>query len=770
MKKTLAWAIALSISPLSFASNQSKLDLGSRAALRLDAIASSISDNSPVASKLKSKASNASATIRQAFVAIADGHTADELLAEGMTIKAIRGNIALVEVNSDEIERLSTITAVKQMQLPRQVKPKMNRARALTGIDKAHAGEGLSQPYTGKGVLTGIVDNGFDPLHLNFLDENGRTRVQAMSYFGLDNTGQVAGLYWSADDMDDFIYDTESTFHGTHTMGIMAGGYKGKIKSPDAATSSFVSIDNPYYGAAPEADIVASTGELNDYFIALGCEQLLNYAAYAKKPIAINLSLGGQTGPHDGTSIMCRYLDAVIEDEQVNALVCVSSGNEGDLPIVIKHEFAEDDEEVKTIIYPYYYADDATARNFRYGNIYIYSDTEQEFEFQAMVVNKATGRPALRLSCSGDTQGVPVYYASSADYAQSSEEINASFGRRFDGYIGVGSTFDEESGRYYGIFDYATFDSATGNANGQYVLGLLVKGKKGQKIDVYCDGNYTYLDACELEDKGFIAGSTDGTISDMATGKHPIIVGSYNVRDSWLAMDGNAYGYEGEFDNTTVSDFTSYGTLADGTQLPHVCAPGATIISSSNEYFLNAVAQQGADPQAYRQAVVETADRHYSWQQSVGTSMACPVVTGTLALWLEADPTLTNDEAKEILMATALRDNDVTGANAKQAKQFGAGKLDAYAGLKEVVRRQAGVDNVKVDSDCLMVKSLGNGQFDVFFAGAQSLNAEIYSIDGRLMLSETHHGDSAAIDASRLSDGVYVIAVNGATAKVVVRH
>src|SRR5204863_7815865 len=41
------------------------------------------------------------------------------------------------------------------------------------------------------------------------------------------------------------------------------------------------------------------------------------------------------------------------------------------------------------------------------------------------------------------------------------------------------------------------------------------------------------------------------------------------------------------------------------------------------------------------------------YTQISGTSMATPYVAGVLALMLEADPTLTPDEAKQIIAATA---------------------------------------------------------------------------------------------------------------------
>ncbi len=69
------------------------------------------------------------------------------------------------------------------------------------------------------------------------------------------------------------------------------------------------------------------------------------------------------------------------------------------------------------------------------------------------------------------------------------------------------------------------------------------------------------------------------------------------------------------------------------------------------------------------------------YTQISGTSMATPFVAGTIALMLDADPTLTPDEIKEILTSTA------TKMPGRDDWEVGAGYINAYAAVDKVFSR-----------------------------------------------------------------------------------
>jgi subtilisin family serine protease len=127
------------------------------------------------------------------------------------------------------------------------------------------------------------------------------------------------------------------------------------------------------------------------------------------------------------------------------------------------------------------------------------------------------------------------------------------------------------------------------------------------------------------------------TISIPGTANEIITAASYVTRGSGVG---------------SISTFSSLGPTRDGRQAPTVAAPGQAIIA----------------PQP-----ASTGDTYGSMS---GTSMAAPMVTGTVALMLQRNPNLTAAEIRDCLMRTA-RSDASTGVTPNNA--WGAGKLDTKA-------------------------------------------------------------------------------------------
>ena len=736
------------------ASSQAALDLRSRAALRQHQVENFPTHDAYTKALIDA---NIPTTHITGLIKLADGATAKELEAQGVNVVRTRGNIALVSMPVADVERVAADKSVKSLQLSRKVFPKMDKVRTAMGVDKIHAGNDLPQAYTGKGVVTGLVDQGVDPNHVNFRNADGSSRIQQLTHIYATSTnsdGFGVDMY-TPDNISKFKTDNYDTFHGAHTLGIMAGSYRDTLTVAKGTTQLSAKVEtdyNPFYGVAYESDIAVSCGDLNDMLIALGVEGVLDYAYNTQQPAVINLSLGSNVGAHDGTETMSQYLDLAGQE----AIICVAAGNEGELPIALNQTLSSEDTELKTFVKPTYSqvpTSEATYYNLRYDQIYIYSNDSTEFTVKLIAYNKTRGTITFQHAITSNMNGSAVYYAS-PNYAQDGDQSNANFNKAFEGYVGMGSMIDENNGRYYVLIDYFLFDNQSTNANGNYILGFIVEGKDGQRIDCFCSGLYSSFDGYGIEN--WDNGSCNGSISDMACAHNILVVGSYNTRNTWVSLDGKPYNYPGQYTPGYISSFSSYGTLIDGRNLPHVCAPGATTISSTNSYYI----ENYQVPTSALQAQLVESNRNNYWHQQVGTSMATPAVAGAIALWLEADPTLTIDEVKEIATTTAVKDKYVETGD---SVQWGAGKFDAYAGLKEVIRRAEdnGVEGIVADSnERLMITSAGVKQFEVFVGGVESMNVTLYNISGQPVLTQHSNGDEIVIDASSLASGVYIINVN----------
>ena len=139
-----------------------------------------------------------------------------------------------------------------------------------------------------------------------------------------------------------------------------------------------------------------------------------------------------------------------------------------------------------------------------------------------------------------------------------------------------------------------------------------------------------------------------------------------------------------------------------------------------------------------------------------------------MATWLEANPNLTPAEIREVIASTAAAGN---GNDAAARQKWGAGKLDAYAGIKKVLDL-SGVADITLGNDDsgILIRETSDGVWEVFAAGAKNISATVYNVSGQLATSVNASGDTAVIDCQNLGRGIYIVSVNGThTKKITVR-
>jgi serine protease AprX len=113
-----------------------------------------------------------------------------------------------------------------------------------------------------------------------------------------------------------------------------------------------------------------------------------------------------------------------------------------------------------------------------------------------------------------------------------------------------------------------------------------------------------------------------------------------------------------------VANFSAYNTTEDGFAKPDLVAPGRNLVS-----LLASTSAVG-----YTNYIKQRVNEYYF--RMSGTSMAAPVVTGVVALLLQDEPSLTPDQVKYRLMATA--DKNWAAYNPAKA---GAGVVNAYTAV-----------------------------------------------------------------------------------------
>ena len=698
---------------------QSKLDAQSRMALRqLTAKASAAANNG-------SADAQASADPQlQVMVRMVPGHTPHEIFIDGVEVGVTRSEFGVVTLPLSKLKDLNNLPEVMSMAYSQKMVPCLTAANADTGADRVHAGTGLKQPYTGKGVVVGVLDNWLDPNHIMFRDtETGDNRVKLVfpsSGAILATPGQIAAYKPTADNM--------SGDHGTHVTGIAAGNYSG--------------TDFSCSGVAPGSDIIMGymAEEIAPFMSRV--ETFVRYAKKQNKPLVINMSYAPVGGSHDGTGAIAAYIDKVSQQE--NVTFCLASGNDGAGYHSISHTFSADMEQTRAIL--------ATTT----GAIDIWSNDSKDFGV-GFVAFDTTHQRFLT-----DAVQVEMYGDNEVDLSQVS-----GLNRYFSGTISSSAYIDRNNFHYN---NYLELNVAKKVSDSDIVLGMIIAGQKGMTVIANTTGSPTFVPA-SADLPGWGEGvSRAGTANDFGSGTEPIVVGSYNTRESGTYANGAAYNlarYGFSDKQGDVSSFTSYGSYSTGRSYPHILAPGAFIESAMSTYYMENTALAAHNP--YEHSV--TADgKTYYFTSYLGTSMASPYMAGAAAVWLEANPSLKPRDIRDIAIKTARRDAAVEKADQVQC---GAGKLDVYEGVKEALRR-AETDVRKVDSARdFLFRSTASGGYEFFVAGATSLSATLYNLQGEAVRTASAAGDTLNLDTNALPAGVYAVKVldgkNCHSAKIVVK-
>lgn len=686
-----------------------------------------------------------------AIVEYSDKTAIEQIIEMGCEVRHESDGFLIAIIPTAKLEDVATITGVDRVSPARKLSKKLDVARGLTKANAIHSGSGLPKAYDGTGVVVGLMDFGVEPNHISFRNSSGTgSRIKGVTYF-IGNPEFPAGnpeqgipayqknVYSTAGQITSFATDNGNDSHGTLALGALAGSYTG----------------NGYYGMAKNSDIYVSCGSTYDANILEGIEDIAKYAKRVNKPCVINLSLGSNLGPHDGTDAFDKSLAKIIKN--YNIPICVAAGNEGADKMSIIRNFATTYNTFSTFVMDNEYV--GKKGNFISGGVDIWGNSNQAFTVQLGIYNISTNTmiynmPAISASTYGAYQYVSSSkYASTGDYTPS--VMNTAYP---DGYFGVASEVDPASKRYHVHIDLSAINAAkykAGVAN-NYRISIKVNGNHGQSIYMFCDDLSIMLSSENVA--GYINGNGDCSISNESCAEGVISVGSFDSRNKyvdiagreWDAQDVTLYG---------ITRTSSYGTKFGGNKLPHVCAPGNIVVTTANNNNINSLISLGVIPDVNKLPAKASGDY---WNIASGTSISSPIAAGIIALWLQANPNLTSTEIMEIINTTSQTDTYTIAASSK----FGAGKIDALAGIKKAIQ-MGGVDDVIDDGKKVMVENGANGHLRVISTADENFDVVIYNLSGQEVASAKGRNGEASVDVAQ--SGIYLTRVHGVNSSTVTK-
>lgn len=592
-----------------------------------------------------------------AFVRI-DGNAAEVLRQYGCKELARVGDISIAAIPLSSLGALSCGRQVKRIETGRRCSIQMDTTRLVVNAEKVYTGEGLSQSYTGHGVVVGVQDIGFDLTHPNFYsadmsryrikalwDQLSRDTIGSTLYVGRDYVGRDALLELK------HPIDGETQTHGTHTAGIAAGsGAEGD------------GVISPYRGMACDADLVlvdnaadnASLIDPKDYYKftyatdALGFKYIFDYAERMHQPCVINFSEGSSQDFHGYDQLYYELLAKLIGSGRI---IVSSAGNDGARNSYIHKNIGKE-----------------RAGAFIMGNEKRFSCTaksKQTFTFRVSVYDNVASPQIVDIST------VKVCNAQDSLLTDSLLVGGKKYIWRVLAYP---NSYDTSETAY----DFQI--SSPSKLGDSPQVSLQVMGRDAD-IELYRMSGYMFPHSL---DPVLDAGDCRYTIFSPSSSPDVICVGSTSYRTQFVNYLGEKKVYDSGKKGIR-SAFSAMGPTLDGRIKPDVMAPGQNIISSYSTFFINNPKNVNASVKSDVRHF-EYNGRTYAWNANAGTSMSAPVVTGAIALWLQADPTLTPADCLEIFAKTCSHyDTSLSYPN----NLYGYGQIDVAAGLREVLRRKA---------------------------------------------------------------------------------
>lgn len=659
------------------------------------------------------------------------------------------GPIWTVQVPVENVAAFSVISGISYIQLDQpMVFPSMDDpARKATRVDSVHGGYALPMPYSGKGVVAGIIDFGFDYNHPNMYDTNG-TKYRIARVWEMGGSGTPPAKYSFGNEISDTslikaqLTDNAQQMHGSGVAGLFAGSGFGS------------SAGKSYRGGAYDAEMVMVgvrreaiggqwfSGGFTDFID--GVSYIFDYARSVSKPAVVNISWGSQSGPHDGSSLVNQAFDTL---SGAGKVIVMSGGNDGENNIYLNKTFAATDTVVKTFLR-------FSATPYKRTWIDIWGDTAKTFCANVILYGGGPGQQTGSVCIDDLSHDYKLISASGLDTC----------------FVKVVTSSAE-----YNLRPRITLDIYNKSTDS---VVIAVTGKSGtvNMWNEYYYYGYTYGYSCIFSSNyltGFTAGTSKTTVSDMGAAASTLLIGAYTSKVNFTDVNGVPRAFGGVLNR--LASFSSKGPMIDGRIKPDITAPGLAITTSLNSNDTAYSATGSMSFMVSDQYTDVPSGKKYYFGEFSGTSAAAPISSGIVAMMLQIDPTLTPAKVKELLFQTAIKDSYTGAIPAAGNNTWGHGKINAYGAVRQLIKETSVYTVSGTEPDCVLYPNPGNGHCTLDFNGTKTerLQVTVTGITGNIVFTTDWAVQAGSnrqqLDLSSVAKGIYLVKVSGTGGAVVIK-
>lgn len=638
------------------------------------------------------------------------------------------GNIYIADIPVSQLRSLANLRSVSSIEANGHATTLMDTTLTIVNARPAHEGKApLPQAFTGKGVVMGVMDVGFDLTHPTFFDSSLETYRIKRLWDQISPDTEGSGLYVGRDytTQEELLsighsYDGLILNHGTHTLATAAGsGY-----------------DSPYRGVAYESDmcIVANAttenaklipSTLHDIYTyavdALGFKYIFDYAKEVGKPCVISFSEGSV---QDFVGLDKLYYE-VLDSLTGPGRIIVSSAGNNSLWNTYFHK-QRGEESAGTFLYT--------------PSDHVSLVMKSRDDFDIKLVAYMSNRDTTMMISTNKILELP-----DSQYVDTTKINGRQYVFRISAYP---SCYNEED------MIYDCYFSMLGRFGETVPVSMEIIGREAD-VEVYKLDGYWLTNNL---DPRLTAGEPTHNINTPSSAPCVISVGATSYRTGFTNYRGEYVSYN-QGQNGQRGYYSSVGPTFDGRMKPEVMAPGTNIVAAANSFFReNNPTSTSMDSDI---SYFEVGGRAYGWHSKAGTSMSSPIVGGAIALWLQADPTLSPDDIRSVFSRTCKHyDPTLNYPN----NEYGYGEIDVYRGLLDIL----GVTGIQGISTSQPQKTrilpLDAHRIQVVFHDYLShpFQLKVYSVGGILLDDVSLAGGEKeyVVELPTVHKGIIVVQVN----------